>query len=61
VWRTRERVRERLGWATSAEFPFDGMLQGDATLEGGVMYLRAKNGNILELSDKGASWKLITP
>jgi hypothetical protein len=61
VWRTRERVRERLGWATSVEFPFDGMLQGDATLEGGVMYLRAKNGNILELSDKGASWKLITP
>ena len=61
VWRTREKVRERLGWATGAEFPFDGMLQGDGTVEGGVMYIRDKSGNILELSDKGVSWKLITP
>ncbi len=61
VWRTREKVRSRLGWATSAEAPFDGTLQGDATVDGGVMYLRAKDSNVLELSDKGASWKLITP
>jgi hypothetical protein len=61
VWRTQERVRNRLGWATAGELPFDGMLQGDATVEHGVMYIRAKDGNIFELSDKGANWKLITP
>ncbi len=61
VWRTRSRVRDRLGWATAAEAPFDGSLQGDATVDGGVMYIRAKDSNILQLSDNGASWKLITP
>ncbi len=61
VWRAQERVRKRLGWATAAELPFSGMLQGDATVENGVMYIRAKDGNIVELSNKGANWKLITP
>jgi hypothetical protein len=61
VWRTREQVRERLGWATTAEVAFDGALQGDASVQGGVMYLRARDGNVIELRDKGTSWKLVTP
>ena len=61
VWRSHPPVRARLGWATASEAPFDGALQGDATVEGGVMYLRARNGNILALSDRGTAWKLITP
>jgi hypothetical protein len=61
VWRTRPGIRDRLGWATSTEMPSDGMLQGDATVEGGVMYIRATDGAIFQLSDRGANWKLITP
>jgi hypothetical protein len=61
VWRTRERVRARLGWATQAEVPTQGAYQGDATVDNGAMYIRAKDGNILALFNKGASWKLITP
>ncbi|MEP7286977.1 MAG: hypothetical protein ABI947_14565 [Chloroflexota bacterium] len=61
VWRNRERVRDRIGWATGPEVPSDGALQGDATVDNGVMYLRAKDGNIFGLFNKGASWKLITP
>jgi hypothetical protein len=61
VWRTHERVRQRIGWAVSGEVPSDGALQGDATVDDGIMYLRAKDGNIFGLFDKGASWKLITP
>ena len=61
VWRTQPGVRDRLGWATASEAPFDGEFQGDATVEGGQMYLRARDGKVLALSSKGTSWKWITP
>jgi hypothetical protein len=61
IWRGRERVRERLGWATSAEQAYDGAFQGDGTVESGVMYIRSKDGNILSLADRGISWTLIKP
>jgi hypothetical protein len=61
VWRTRERVRSRLGWATGPEIAFDGTVQGDASVEGGTFYMRNKDANILALSANGESWNLITP
>jgi hypothetical protein len=61
VWRNRQRVKDRLGWATGPEIPFDGTIQGDATIDNGVMYMRARDANIYGLFNKGASWKLITP
>jgi hypothetical protein len=61
VWRAHPKVRDRMGWATAKELPFDGTLQGDATVDSGVMFVRAQDGNIYGLYNKGASWKLITP
>lgn len=60
VWRSHGAVKQRLGWATARETPFDGAFQGDADSDS-VMYLRDKDGTILALADKGASWKLIRP
>ncbi|HVO43591.1 MAG TPA: hypothetical protein VMT34_13250 [Aggregatilineales bacterium] len=61
VWRTQDKVRDRLGWAILAELSFAGALQGDATIAGGTAYIRTRDGQIIQLVDKGASWKLITP
>ena len=61
AWRSHPRVRDRLGWATSPEIPFDGTFQGDATVDNGVMYIRAQDRNVFGLFNKGDSWKLITP
>ncbi len=61
VWRSHTLVRQRLGWATNPETSFTGTLQGDATVDNGVMYIQAQDHIIYGLFNKGASWKLITP
>src|SRR5260221_3415610 len=61
VWRTHQRVRERLGGATAKELPFDGTFQGDATVDSGARHVRGRDRSIYGLFNKGASWKLITP
>lgn len=57
VWRTSNEVRDRLGWATAPEIAYDSQLQGDASTQGSVMYLRNREGQIVQLADAGASWK----
>jgi hypothetical protein len=58
VWRSHQKeVRARLGWATAPEDAYDGQLQGDGTVKAGVMYLRDKDGNILQLTDAGSDWR----
>lgn len=61
VWRGNKAVRDRIGWATAPETSYSGMLQGDATVDNGLMYIRTKDGSVLELTNKGESWKLISP
>ncbi len=61
LWRGRKDVRDRLGWAIQQEQSYTGQFQGDATVEGGVMYIRARDGSVLELGSKGATWKPLRP
>lgn len=60
VWRTNERVRDRLGWATAPEVPFEGMLQADS-MEPSVatLYLRMLDGGIVALNDYTDEWVII--
>jgi hypothetical protein len=60
VWRSHDKVRQRLGWATSPEVPSDGAFQGDGMIDNGTLYIRTRDGSILALSNKGDSWKLVT-
>lgn len=62
IWRTKETVRERLGWATGPELPFDGAYQSDnVALPNTTLYLRARDKAIIELPAKGDIWRLIVP
>lgn len=62
VWRTKEKVRDRLGWAIGPELPFDGAYQSDnVALPDTTLYLRARDKAILQLAARGDSWKLILP
>lgn len=62
VWRTNERVRERLGWATTPEVAFEGMFQADS-VEASVatMYLRLRDGAILALDAFNEKWEVLPP
>jgi hypothetical protein len=61
VWRTQSGVRDRLGWATLGELAYSGSLQGDATIAGGTAYIRTRDGQTIQLSDRGSSWKVVAP
>lgn len=61
IWRLRDGVRKRLGWASGTEASYNGQLQGDATVPGGVMYLQIRENNTLQLNDQGKTWKLLAP
>lgn len=61
VWRTKERVRARLGWASSSEQSYDGVFQGDGTTEGGLLYVRTRDGNVFQLANQNSEWQLIVP
>jgi hypothetical protein len=57
VWRTNTGVRDRLGWATSPEIPYEGMYQMDSTEA--TMYLRARDSNILALNAETDEWEVM--
>ncbi|NLF78395.1 MAG: hypothetical protein GX573_22100 [Chloroflexi bacterium] len=60
VWRTNERVRSRLGWAISAEVPYEGMVQSDSPEPGlGRLYLRMRDGGILALDSQADDWEVL--
>lgn len=60
VWRGNPRVQERLGWATSPEVPFEGMMQADsADLGLGTLYLRLRDGGILALDAPTNEWDVL--
>jgi hypothetical protein len=62
VWRTQSKVRDRLGWATGAEQPYESTLQSDSVSQPDTtLYVRSKDQAIYALSGNGASWKLIAP
>ncbi|MCD4685381.1 MAG: hypothetical protein K8S97_05555 [Anaerolineae bacterium] len=60
IWRTNERVRERLGWATSPEVSFEGMLQSDSAEPSiATLYLRMRDGGIVALDNFTNEWVII--
>jgi hypothetical protein len=60
VWRTNTGVRDRLGWATSPEIPYEGMYQMDSTEASiATMYLRARDSNILALNAETDEWEVM--
>lgn len=62
IWRENQRTRERLGWALQPEFGYDGLTQSSGTTDATrATYLRAAEGDILELLAGGQSWQFIAP
>lgn len=60
VWRSNQRVRDRLGWATSPEIAFEGMIQADS-VESSVatQYMRMRDGGIIALDAQANTWEYI--
>lgn len=60
VWRSNQRVQDRLGWAVSPEVSFEGMLQADSS-EGSVatQYLRMRDGGIIALDSLTNDWEIL--
>lgn len=62
VWRTNQRVRDRLGWATTPEVSFEGMYQADSAEPSvATMYLRLRDGAILALDAFNEQWEVLPP
>jgi len=62
VWRTNERIRDRLGWATSPEVAFEGMYQSDSAEPSvATLYLRTRDGAILALDALNDEWEVLPP
>lgn len=60
VWRTQSGVRDRLGWAVSAETGYEGALQSTAAEpDGGTLYLRTRDGGILALEAQRSRWRFV--
>ena len=60
VWRSTPRVQERLGWATTPEVSFEGMLQADSADPGSAtLYLRTRDGGILALDATTNEWEAL--
>ncbi len=60
VWRSNERVRDRLGWATSPEVAFDGMFQSDSPEPSvATFYVRTRDGDILALDAQTQTWDVL--
>ncbi len=60
VWRTNQRVRDRLGWAISPEVAFEGMFQADAgDLSVATLYLRMRDGGIIALDALTGDWEIL--
>lgn len=61
VWRSNTEVRDRLGWAVNSEAGFTTEMQGDATVEGGVAYIKTADNDVLKLDAQGTGWSRFTP
>jgi hypothetical protein len=62
VWRSNPRVKERLGWATTSEVAFEGMVQADSVeLSVATLYLRARDGSIIALDAFNDEWEILPP
>jgi hypothetical protein len=62
IWRSNPRVRDRLGWATTPEVAFEGMVQADSIeLSVATLYLRARDGGILALNAQDDDWEMLPP
>jgi hypothetical protein len=62
IWRGNPRVRDRLGWATTPEVAFEGMVQADSIeLSVATLYLRARDGGILALNALDDDWEMLPP
>lgn len=60
VWRSNQRVRDRLGWAVSPEVAFEGMFQADAgDLSVATLYLRMRDGGIIALDALTDEWEVL--
>ncbi len=53
AWRSRESVRQRLGWATAPETAFETQFQRSAA----ALFLRDRDGKIIGLYGEGARWQ----
>lgn len=61
VWRTSERVRERLGWALGPESGFFTRLQTTSYAKYNSTYLLGLDGTIWVLGPERSSWEKIAP
>lgn len=60
VWRNNPRTRERLGWAIEPELSYDGIVQTvGLTDTDRLIYMRTRDGGILELSANGSAWQIL--
>ncbi len=60
VWRSNPRVRERLGWATTPEVAFEGIIQTDSQEPSvAITYLRTRDGAILALDALAGEWEML--
>ncbi len=60
IWRSNQRVQDRLGWAISPEIPFDGMFQADSVeLSIAALYMRMRDGGILALDAQTNRWEIL--
>lgn len=60
IWREQPSVRERLGWATNEEFPFQTALQRTSYAKYNETFIRAADGRIWHLMAERSGWDKIT-
>ena len=62
IWRNNPRVKARLGWATTPEVAFEGMVQADSVeLSVASLYLRGRDGSIIALDAFNDNWEILPP
>jgi hypothetical protein len=62
IWRANPRVQARLGWATTPEVSFEGMVQADSVeLSVASIYLRGRDGSIIALDAFNDDWEILPP
>jgi hypothetical protein len=60
IWRSNPRVQERLGWASSTEVGFEGMLQSDSAEPSvATLYMRSRAGDIVALNAFTSEWEAL--
>ncbi len=56
IWREKRGVRDRLGWATGPEMPFQGDFQLDTA---GNRYVEGAHGEVYLLTSDFKNWQLV--